>query len=157
MEGVFGCWIRAPTPLQVMLKSQIKGWSYKSRWSIWQDAAVSVRIRMANDDRWSDAGAAWFNTWGNDSSEMTKRRYRVYGFVVGYQSTNMVRRSLPWFLFLLRHLLRSAPLLRSYRLRLSGIYSLSEKRRLSEPDRVPPLSIKAIRLSKPLIGGSPKK
>ena len=71
------------------------------------------------------------------------------------QSTNMVRRSLPCFLFLLRDLLRSAPLLRSYRIRRSGIYSASANRRLSEPERVPPLSMNAIKLSKPLIETSP--
>jgi len=73
------------------------------------------------------------------------------------QSTNMVRRSLPCFLFLLRDLLRSAPLLRSYRIRLSGIYSVSANRRLSEPERVPPLSMNAIKLSKPLIDDTPEK
>ena len=73
------------------------------------------------------------------------------------QPTNMVRRSLPCFLFLLRDLLRSAPLLRSYRIRLSGIYSASANRRLSEPERVPPLSMNAIKLSKPLIDESPGK
>ena len=73
------------------------------------------------------------------------------------QSTNMVRRSLPCFLFLLRDFLRSAPLLRSYRIRRSGIYSASANRRLSEPERVPPLSMNAIKLSKPLIDDSPEK
>ena len=68
----------------------------------------------------------------------------------------MVRRSLPRFLFLLRALLRSAPLLRSYRVRLSGIYSRSDKHRLSEPERVPPLSMNAIRLSKPLMDNFPE-
>ena len=68
----------------------------------------------------------------------------------------MVRRSLPCFLFLLRDLLRSAPLLRSYRIRLSGICPASENRRLSEPERVPPLSMNAIKLSRPLIDDLPE-
>lgn len=72
-------------------------------------------------------------------------------------STNMVRRSLPFFLFSFRILLRSAPLLRSYRVRLLGIHSFVSRRRLSEPERVPPLSMNAIKLSKPLIGSSPEK
>jgi hypothetical protein len=67
------------------------------------------------------------------------------------RSLNTVRRSLPAVRFVLRILLRSAPLRRSYRDLLSGRCSILAKRRRSEPVRVPPLSIKAIRLSRPLI------
>jgi hypothetical protein len=41
--------------------------------------------------------------------------------------------------------------------RLSGKYSFSRKRRLSAPERVPPLSMNAIKLSKPLMEYSPEK
>jgi hypothetical protein len=79
------------------------------------------------------------------------------GRQIKFYSTNTVRRSLPFALFLLRDLLRSAPLLRSYRIRLSGLYWISSELRLSAPERVPPLSIKAIKLSKPLMEHSPAK
>lgn len=72
-------------------------------------------------------------------------------------STNTVRRSLPFALFLLRALLRSAPLLRSYRTRLSGLNWRLSAPRLSVPERVPPLSMNAIKLSKPLIKPPPSK
>ena len=106
----------------------------------------------------SDAGVTGqsdFTIWGLPVGVCLQFFCGLLALRVGCQSTNTVRRSLPRFLFLLRDLLRSAPLLRSYCIRLSGICASSENRLLSEPERVPPLSMNAIKLSKPLIETSP--
>ena len=68
-----------------------------------------------------------------------------------FQSTRVIRRSSPSLRFLFRFLRRSVPLLRSFCDLLSGWCTEELGKRRSDPDRVPPLSIRGTRLSTPLM------